>query len=100
MPWSVDTEARAAVSAAPEPSASPRRRAGWTARLLLPSLAVAVFSVTLLQVLVVSEGGRTLFRDSDTGWHIRTGEGILISREVPRTDPYSFTHQGREWMAW
>jgi hypothetical protein len=68
--------------------------------LLLPSLAVAVFAVTLLQVLVVSDGARTLFRDSDAGWHIRTGERILSSREVPRTDPYSFTHQGREWMAW
>ena len=49
------------------------RQAGWTARLLLPNLGVVLFAVTLLQVLLMSDGTRTLFRDSDSGWHIRTG---------------------------
>jgi hypothetical protein len=73
---------------------------GTVSRWLLPNLAAAVFAVTLLQVLVVSGGGHTLFRDSDTGWHIRTGQRILDSRTIPTADPFSFTRAGREWFAW
>src|SRR6185295_6499616 len=48
----------------------------------------------------LSEGARGLFRDSDTGWHIRNGEAILNSYTVPRADPFSYTRNGREWFAW
>jgi hypothetical protein len=41
-----------------------------------------------------------LFRDSDAGWHIRTGEAILATGNLPRTDPYSFTRGGQPWFAW
>jgi hypothetical protein len=58
----------------------------------------AVF--TLLYVLALFDGARKLFRDSDTGWHIRTGERILKTGELPRTDPYSWTKPGKEWVAW
>ncbi len=50
--------------------------------------------------LVLLDGPVKLFRDSDSGWHIRTGESILAGQGIPRTDPYSFTRQGRPWMAW
>lgn len=75
-------------------------RASLAARLLLPNLSVLLFVVAIFQVVVTSEGGRTLFRDSDSGWHIRTGERILDTSTVPRTDSYSFTRSGREWLAW
>jgi len=38
--------------------------------------------------------------DSDTGWHIRNGQLILATGQVPRTDPFSFSMAGKEWFAW
>ena len=38
--------------------------------------------------------------DPDIGWHIRTGEQILITHTLPRTDPYSSTMQDQPWFAW
>jgi hypothetical protein len=70
------------------------------ARLLLPSFGSIVFAVALLQVLFLSQGTRTLFRDSDTGWHIRTGEAILDNLSAPRADTFSYTRNGQPWLAW
>jgi hypothetical protein len=38
--------------------------------------------------------------DADIGWHIRTGELILATHSLPRTDPFSSTMQGQPWFAW
>ncbi len=67
---------------------------------LLPDLALVVAGVTLVYCLFLFQGYRKLFRDSDAGWHIRTGEAILATGELPRTDPYSFTRVGQPWFAW
>jgi hypothetical protein len=37
--------------------------------------------------------------DPDYWWHARTGQLILESGTVPRTDPYSFTAYGQPWVA-
>jgi hypothetical protein len=66
----------------------------------MPDLASAIAVVTLAYCLFVYDGGRQLFRDSDSGWHIRNGESILASRSLPRTDPYSFSKAGQPWFAW
>lgn len=50
--------------------------------------------------LFLFHGYQQLFRDSDAGWHIRTGETILATGTLPRTDPYSFTRGGQPWFAW
>ena len=68
--------------------------------LLVPDAALVVSIVTLFYCLILFNGPRKLFRDSDTGWHIITGEKILEERQLPRTDPYSFTRAGQPWMAW
>jgi hypothetical protein len=68
--------------------------------LLLPSFGAVVFAVTLLQVLFLSNGARSLFRDSDTGWHIRNGEAILQTLTLPRVDRFSYTREGQQWFAW
>jgi hypothetical protein len=70
------------------------------ASLLLPSFGVVVFAVSLVQVLFLSSGTQGLFRDSDTGWHVRNGEIILQTFELPRTDRFSYTGEGRPWFAW
>lgn len=76
--------------------------AGKLSRLswLLPDLGLAVSLLTLFYCLLIYDGGRKLFRDSDTGWHIRTGEAMLSGGGFPRTDPYSFSRGGEPWFAW
>ena len=66
----------------------------------LPNLAGSLALVTVLYCLFVFGAGEQLFRDSDTGWHIRTGEWILDHRTLPRTDLYSFSKPGEPWFAW
>lgn len=69
-------------------------------RLLAPDLALALAGVTLFTCLFLFGGAGQLFRDSDSGWHIRTGEQILASHAVPRQDPYSFSRPAAPWTAW
>lgn len=73
--------------------------ARWRRRLL-PDLSLLISFLALVYCLFFFDGVVRLFHDADTGWHIRTGETILASRALPRTDPYSFTHYGRPWFAW
>src|SRR5437868_2361901 len=83
-------------------NAAPRvaARVPSLAVLLLPTFGSVVFAVTLLHVLFISVGTWVLFRDSDTGWHITNGEAILQTASIPRVDTFSYTHFGREWIAW
>jgi len=37
--------------------------------------------------------------DPDLWWHLRTGQWIVETGHVPHTDPFSFTRQGRPWVA-
>jgi len=67
---------------------------------MAPDLALVAACVTLFYCLFLFEGYRKLFRDSDAGWHIRTGEAILTTGTLPRSDPYSFTRPGQPWFAW
>lgn len=61
-------------------------------------MVVAVFA--LFYGVLFGDGPQRFFRDSDTGWHIRTGESILDGGSLPRSDPYSFTMSGKPWFAW
>jgi len=69
-------------------------------RWFVPDLALFAGAVTLFYCLFFASGYQHLFRDSDAGWHIRTGERIIDTRALPRTDPYSFTRAGQPWFAW
>ena len=75
-------------------------RPGVLLRWCVPDLAFATACVTLFYCLFLFQGYQKLFRDSDAGWHIRTGEAILRTGTLPRTDPYSFTQGGKPWFAW
>lgn len=83
--------------------ASPWNTPGVRARpwiaWFVPDLALLTSIITLFVCLFLFDGTRTLFRDSDAGWHIRTGEAIL-SGALPHTDTYSLTRTGSPWVAW
>ena len=36
--------------------------------------------------------------DTDTWWHVRSGETMLNTRSILMTDPFSFTKQGEPWI--
>ncbi len=92
---------RSAVSVSSAGAAAPREVlvSPWQARFV-PDLALTAAVFTLFYCLFLFEGGRKLFRDSDSGWHIRAGESILATGSLPRTDLYSFTKAGEPWFAW
>lgn len=77
-----------------------RTRARTLRAWFVPDIALLVAILTLGYCLVLFDGTRQLFRDSDTGWHIVTGESILGGAGLPRLDPYSFTRSGQPWFAW
>ena len=66
----------------------------------MPDASLFLAVVTLLYCLLFFDGWHRLFRDSDTGWHIRTGEAILTTHTLPATDPYSFTRARQPWLDW
>ena len=73
-----------------------KRAAAW----LLPDLALALAIFTVIYAVAFYRAPEQLYRDSDSGWHIRTGERIVRDHAVPRVDPYSFSRPGGEWYAW
>jgi hypothetical protein len=83
-----------------EPKTAAADATAAAALFALPDMATLMAVLTLAFCLFVFNGGRKLFRDSDTGWHILTGERILMTHTLPRTDPYSFSRAGEPWVAW
>ncbi len=67
---------------------------------LLPSLSDVAFLIPIVVFFSCTTGVKWLLGDSDTGWHIRTGEWILKNRHVPTTDLFSFTKNGQTWFVW
>src|SRR5215469_2545562 len=67
---------------------------------LVPSLSDLSFLLPILVLFWCTTGIPWLLTDSDTGWHIRTGEWISKNGRVPATDLFSFTKFGQPWFAW
>jgi hypothetical protein len=82
------------------PFRAEERSITFTLSVLLPSFGTVVFAVALFQVLFLAQGTRSLFRDSDSGWHIRNGEAIIDNLAVPHADRFSYTRNGQSWFAW
>jgi hypothetical protein len=74
----------------------------WLERFasLIPTFSDLTFLVPVLALLWSTAGVSWLLTDSDTGWHIRTGQWILTSGRIPKADIFSFTMSGRPWVAW
>jgi hypothetical protein len=77
---------------------TPKASSRWL--WLLPDAAVTMSILTLFLCLFLFDGTQKLFRDSDSGWHIRTGEAILSGAGLPRSDSYSLLRNGQPWFAW
>jgi hypothetical protein len=73
-------------------------RGAWIS--LMPSLSDLAFLIPTLVLFWCTTGVGWLLTDSDTGWHIRSGEWILKNSRVPVTDIFSFTRAGQPWFAW
>jgi hypothetical protein len=55
----------------------------------------ALLGATLLAVATIAVSSLTVF---DFWWYLASGQRILETRSVPRTDPFSYTAQGRPWI--
>jgi hypothetical protein len=78
---------------------TPAQPSSSVLRFLVPSVRDFIFIFLFWSLLAGPLSNRPL-ADPDIGWHIRTGEQILATRQLPRTDPFSSTMQGQPWFAW
>jgi hypothetical protein len=62
----------------------------------LPTFGLFLFAA-IMGAGIFSGPGR-IFEDPAVGRHLRTGEIILATHHVPRTDPLSFTYAGKPWV--
>jgi hypothetical protein len=61
-------------------------------KLTMERLMVAILFILLFAMAV------RVPTDPDTWWHIRSGEYIVKNHEIPRTDPFSHTRYGQDWI--
>jgi hypothetical protein len=61
-------------------------------QLTIQRLMIAILFI-LLSVMAVR-----VPTDTDTWWHIRSGEYIVKNKEIPKTDPFSYTRYGHDWI--
>ena len=64
----------------------------------MPSVSDLLF-VALLASLLFTSLSMKLLGDAGIGWHIRTGQLILKTHEIPRVDPFS-SQIRKPWVAW
>jgi hypothetical protein len=61
---------------------------------------VPYFGVLFLVLHIVACLGRAGYelKDPGVGWHLRAGQVMLDTGQLLRTDPFSFTAAGRDWL--
>lgn len=69
-------------------------------QVLVPTLTDFLFISFFMWIFATGAGWMTLLADGDTGFHIRTGDYILQTGTVPKTDIFSFSKAGEPWFAW
>ena len=71
--------------------------------MLPEAIKRAVSFPTMLGVFIVGlvfYEGRGFAVDPDVWWHIRNGQNILATHQLPTVDPYSFTVNGTPWLSY
>ena len=61
-------------------------------KLTLPRLVTAIIFLAIFAMAM------RVSADTDTWWHLRTGEWIVEHGAVPTTDPFSHTRAGAAWL--
>src|SRR5690349_9029280 len=79
-------------------SSIPARSTPAWSRWLMPSIADLLF-LAIVGTLLFTPLSVKLLNDAGTGWHIRTGQLILATHQVPRLDPFS-SQIDKPWFAW
>jgi hypothetical protein len=69
-------------------------------RWLTPDISLVLSLIVMLYCLTSFDGMRTLFRDSDSGWHIINGQRVMATGMAPQAEPFSFSKPGGAWFAW
>lgn len=59
-------------------------------RVIIVCLMVLLFALAVRESRVF---------DPDFWWHLKTGETIVATKSIPASDDYSYTNQGRQWVA-
>ncbi len=63
----------------------------------IPPLTTQRLMIAILFVLLFAMAVRAPV-DTDTWWHLRSGDLILSQHSVPQTDPFSLTRGGQPWI--
>jgi hypothetical protein len=98
MPHIYKIHAMADGSRSSSAGGMPTNAAPAPLRWLMPSVTDLLF-VAILATLVFTPLSVKLLNDAGTGWHIRTGQLIVATRQVPRVDPFS-SQIHKTWFAW
>jgi len=92
------------MSSLTTPVAHPVARENWVRRWLVPSVPELLFFAIVAWLIgytaTADMTGMGLLRDSQTGYHIRTGEFVMTHGTVPMRDFLSFTKPGEAFYAW
>ena len=64
---------------------------------LYRSLTIQRLTVAILFIMIFAMAVRVP-TDTDTWWHIRSGEYIVEEGKIPTTDPFSHTRLGEDWI--
>ena len=83
----------AAPAATPSNRAVPATAPGWLTKVR-PATAGRVLVLT-----AIASAAADPVVDPDSFWHLATGKLILKTREIPKSDPFSWTAPGRKWVA-
>src|SRR4051794_38098451 len=85
----------------PEPKPGPKQaaaRGGERRDRPAPGLRVIDGSLVLLFLALTFLLGIFPLKDADIYWHLRTGDLIRKTGEIPRVDFYTFTRAGTTWI--
>jgi len=82
---------------AKEDAIGPRPRlVAW----LAPDLSITFALITLIASFLIFGSSTAFFNDAATGWHLRDGEQILSTGQLPHADKLSFSKPGEPFIAW
>ena len=62
-------------------------------------LGPLIFLLFVVLVPVALGAAPKIFGDGDVSWHLAAGQWILANGRIPQVDPFSFTMDGRPWVA-